>query len=35
MMLPETREALSAFYAPYNEALAKALGDDRFAWRPQ
>jgi N-acetylgalactosamine 4-sulfate 6-O-sulfotransferase len=33
MMLPETREALTAFYTPFNEALAKALGDERFAWR--
>jgi N-acetylgalactosamine 4-sulfate 6-O-sulfotransferase len=32
-MLPETRTALTAFYAPFNEALATLLGDERFAWR--
>jgi hypothetical protein len=32
-MLPETRAALKAFYAPFNDALAALLGDERFAWR--
>ncbi len=32
-MLPETRAALSSFYAPFNEELAALLGDERFAWR--
>jgi hypothetical protein len=32
-MLPETRAALTAFYAPFNEELAALLGDERFAWR--
>jgi len=31
-MLPETRRLLGAFYAPFNERLAQALGDHRFAW---
>jgi hypothetical protein len=32
-MLPETRAALSAFYAPFNDALATLLADERFRWR--
>jgi hypothetical protein len=31
-MLPETRRVLEEFYAPFNERLAQALGDVRFAW---
>jgi hypothetical protein len=31
-MLPKTRAALSAFYAPFNDALAALLGDERFRW---
>jgi len=31
-MREETRALLSAFYAPFNHALAEALGDERFLW---
>eukprot|EP00899_Mesostigma_viride_P013848 jgi/Mesvir1/22464/Mv18494-RA.1 len=31
-MLPETREMLREFYAPYNRQLAAMLADDRFLW---
>eukprot|EP01104_Vermistella_antarctica_P006028 TRINITY_DN16767_c0_g1_i1.p1 TRINITY_DN16767_c0_g1~~TRINITY_DN16767_c0_g1_i1.p1 ORF type:complete len:505 (+),score=54.76 TRINITY_DN16767_c0_g1_i1:229-1743(+) len=31
-MLPETRKLLTEFYQPYNEELARLLGDDRFLW---
>ena len=31
-MLPETRAALRAFYAPFNARLAALLGDARFTW---
>jgi hypothetical protein len=33
-MLPQTRRALEAFYAPFNAALAEALGGDaRWTWQ--
>jgi len=32
-MLPETRIMLEEFYRPFNEKLAKLLGDDRFLWQ--
>ncbi|GLI66279.1 hypothetical protein VaNZ11_010037 [Volvox africanus] len=31
-MLPETRAMLEGFYQPFNERLAKILGDDRWLW---
>uniref|UniRef100_A0A7R9YQ49 Sulfotransferase n=1 Tax=Chlamydomonas euryale TaxID=1486919 RepID=A0A7R9YQ49_9CHLO len=31
-MLPETRELLEKFFAPYNAKLAKMLGDERYLW---
>jgi len=33
-MLPETRELLRDFYAPYNKLLAKLLNNDGFLWEP-
>lgn len=32
-MLPKTRALLEEFYAPYNKALAAALGDERYLWK--
>lgn len=32
-MAPETRRRLDEFYAPYNEKLARLLGDERYLWR--
>lgn len=32
-MLPETRQLLEDFYAPYNKRLAALLQDDRYLWR--
>ncbi|KAK3264209.1 hypothetical protein CYMTET_27031, partial [Cymbomonas tetramitiformis] len=31
-MLPEARNLLNAFYAPFNKQLASLLQDDRFLW---
>ncbi|KDD75062.1 hypothetical protein H632_c895p1 [Helicosporidium sp. ATCC 50920] len=31
-MLPETRQILETFYAPYNRQLAKSLKNDAFLW---
>jgi N-acetylgalactosamine 4-sulfate 6-O-sulfotransferase len=31
-MLPQTRQKLRAFYAPFNAQLAQMLRDERFAW---
>ena len=31
-MLPETKKMLEEFYAPFNQKLAKLLGDDRYLW---
>ena len=32
-MFNETREILTAFYQPFNEKLAKLLGDDKWLWK--
>lgn len=32
-MVPEARQTLRSFYAPYNDELARLLADDRFTWK--
>lgn len=32
-MLEETKKMLKEFYAPFNQKLAKLLGDDRYLWK--
>ena len=31
-MLPETRQLLLDFYAPFNQELAELLNDDKYLW---
>ena len=33
-MLPATRALLEEFYRPFNEKLAKQMGDTRYLWAP-
>jgi N-acetylgalactosamine 4-sulfate 6-O-sulfotransferase len=34
-MLPQTKQLLDDFYAPFNKALAEALGDERYLWKDE